>query len=356
MSKSFTSSTGAVRFSRQWWGETARIAFWVVIVTVLIWVYADMEFTQTEEVRMTVRLTVGKSTDMALVSRSDVPVVFTLRGRGTSLKRFASKYNRTVRTFDLSKSYRPGADQAVPTAEVLTGFVDELRELGLTVRSAEPKAITGVYIDTVETHEVPVEFRYAGAQLVKEPAAEVLVRVAATSWKTILEKTGPKEPRIKTAVKDFKSLAPGDKRRMTFELLSSIAGIPVHLDTAEVAADIEVRRLTASKKIAISVRVVVPVSWTENGLWKEYQLKRKDPLQWRRDITVVGPREHIDRLKPVDVDAYIVLVEDDKKPVSWSTRKVVLRFPPDLQITLADGQDEPTVQFRLEKRTAATPP
>jgi len=355
MSKSFTSSTEAARFSRQWWGDTVRVAFWVLIVTVLIWIYADMEFTQTEQVRMTVRLTVGKSTDMALVSRSDVPVVFTLRGRGTSLKRFASKYNRTVRAFDLSKSYRPGADQTVATAEVLAGF-DELRELGLTVRSAVPKAITGVYIDTVEPHEVPVEFRYTGAQLVKEPAADVLVRVASTRWKTILEKTGPKEPRIRTAVRNFKDLAPGDKRTVAFELLNSIAGIPVRLDTAEVFADIEVRRLTASKKIAISVRVVVPVSWTENGVWKEYQLKRKDPLQWRRDITVVGPREHIDKLKPVDVDAYIVLVEDDKKPVSWSTRKVVLRFPPDLQIGLAEGQDEPTVQFRLEKRTVATPP
>lgn len=356
MSKSFTSSTEAVRFSRRWWGETVRIAFWVSIVTVLIWVYADMEFTQTEQVRMTVRLTVGKSTKMELVSPSDNPVVFTLGGSGTSLKRFVDKYDRTVRTFDLSKSYRPGVNQAVTTAEVLAGF-DELRELGLAVLSAEPKAITGVHIDTVEIHDVPVEFRYTGAQLVKEPAADVLVRVASTRWKTILEKTGPKERRIRTAVKDFKHLGPGDKRTVTFELLSSIAGVPVRLlDTAEIAADIEVRRLTASKKIAISVCVVVPVSWTENGVWKEYQLKRKDPLQWRRDITVVGPREHIDKLKPVDVDAYIVLVEDDKQPVSWSTRKVVLRFPPDLQIALADGQDEPTVQFRLEKRTVATPP
>ena len=33
------------RFSRPWWTEGFKTLLWVAVVTVLIWVYADMRFT-----------------------------------------------------------------------------------------------------------------------------------------------------------------------------------------------------------------------------------------------------------------------------------------------------------------------
>ncbi|MDP6046712.1 MAG: hypothetical protein QGG25_13980, partial [Phycisphaerae bacterium] len=106
-------------------------------------------------------------------------------------------------------------------------------------------------------------------------------------------------------------------------------------------------------------RIVTPAEWSEEGVWAEYKLVRKDRIEWRTKITVTGPRKDIDILKTdktKTVDAYIVLTDSDTEPIdSWSSRKVTLRFPPGLQIQLASGQTEPTVQFRLEKRATTTP-
>ena len=150
--------------------------------------------------------------------------------------------------------------------------------------------------------------------------------------------------------KDLRDLTAGQTRTVDFELVPAIVGVPVELDKASISVEIQVLRRTVSKTISISVRLLAPPTWVENGVWKEYQFKRKDPLEWLREITVQGPREDLDKLDPKNVDAYVVLVEGDKKPVSWSQRKVIVRFPPELRIRLAPDQPELTVWFRLEKR------
>lgn len=325
--------------------------FWVSIISVLIWIYADMEFTKTSEVRISIRLTTGGTKDLQLMSPADHQVTFKIRGSRSGLDEFVRKYGNSTVTCNVSETLEPDKDETVLSQDILE-TIPEVRQLGLSILSGQPGAITGVRIERVEPHEIPVDFRYTGAELVKTPEARITIRVPSSLWRSIQNKG---EPRIRTIAKDLKGFAPNKTHMVTFELVATIGGINVNLDKNSISTQIEIRQHTEIREVPISVRVLIPATWIDNGTWKEYEFKRKDSLEWLTKIKVTGPREDIEKLDPKSIDAYISLVEDDKKPVSWSTRKVVVHFPPHLQIRLADDQAEPTVQFRLEKRTTPGP-
>ena len=55
------------------------------------------------------------------------------------------------------------------------------------------------------------------------------------------------------------------------------------------------------------------------------------------------------------MQAFVVLTEDDKKPVeSWLIRQIEVRLPRRLSLSLVGTN--PSVSFKLEKAPAATPP
>jgi len=171
----------ALPFSLRWWWEKARTLLWVVLVTLLVWVYADTEVAGTEQVVFTVRLTTGNSADLMLLSKPDHKVTFKVRGPRGTVRRFAAKHSNTVLVFDVSKSVRPGKDVAIPTADIIKSQIPEIVEQGLEILSPSPSAITGVHIDKRIQIELPVEFVYANAELKEVPTAKV--RVSLILWK-----------------------------------------------------------------------------------------------------------------------------------------------------------------------------
>jgi len=350
-------STEAIRFSRQWWLETARTSFWVVIVTVLIWIYADMEFTQTDDIAMRIRLNTEGSKDAVMTSPAVSEVTFQIRGSRSDLDRFVKKFRGVILQFDLSTVEGFGEDlEAIPSALVLQSL-PEINELGLRVVSGNPATIKGIRIEKLETRELPIEFVFKGAELAETPKGVAKVRAPESVWSRI-----PPNPVIRTVEKNLNSLTAGQKQDVTFQLISAIGAEAVKLIENEVTVNLEVvRRATAATEtIPVTVRIVTPAEWSEKGVWAEYKLVRKDRIEWRPKITVTGPRKDIDILKTdktKTVDAYIVLTDSDTDPIdSWSSRPVTLRFPSDLQIRLAPGQTEPSVQFRLEKRATTVTP
>ena len=124
--------------------------------------------------------------------------------------------------------------------------------------------------------------------------------------------------------------------------MPAIGGQPVQLQQSTVKVDVRVHTLTNETSLFVNVRVVEPISWLSptDNTWKEYQLVRRDSLEWRKEITVTGPRQDLDALKKreQEVTAFITLTEEDKKPVSWNVRTVTVCFPPDLQVKLAPAQ------------------
>ena len=359
---STTPHTQAPRFSREWWLDSAKSTFWIIIVTVLIWIYADMEFTQTADVAMLIRLNTAGSPDIVVTSELTTEVTFQLRGSRSDLDRFAKKFRGLVVDFDLSTlpGFHAGPGQAIPSVLALES-VTEVREWGLRVVSGSPATIRDINIEKLQPRELPIEFIFKGAELAESPKATVEVWAPAGLWPDILRHAEDGKPRIRTKEKDLTDLPIGKDQKVKFELIPALGAESVKLKADVVTVRLQVVRKTAAatETIPVTVRIIIPVKWTETGVWAKYKLVRRDRIEWLTKITVTGPRKDIDILrtdKTKTVDAYIVLTDSDIAPIeSWSARKVTLRFPPGLQIQLASGQVEPTVQFRLEKRDTTTP-
>jgi len=358
MSKAFESSA-APRFTRQWWLESAKTGFWVVVVTILIWIYADMEFTQNSEVMLVIRLNTNGSSEFVLVSEPTTEVTYELRGSRTDLDRFAKKFRGSELDYDLStrSDFQAGADQSIPSVSVLEGL-PEVRQWGLRVVSGDPATIGDINVEKLESRELQIEFVFKGAELADgfQPEAAVEVMAPSSHWSDI-----PAGAKIRTVEKDLTGQPAGKELDVRFQLIPAVGARAVRLkqDSVTVTLKVERRTAPATDTITIPVRISAPAKWAETGVWDEYKLVRKDKIQWSAKITVTGPRKDIDILKTDEtktVDAYITLTDSDTEPIeSWLVRKVTLRFPPGLQVQLAPGQVEPTVQFRLEKRTPVIP-
>jgi hypothetical protein len=340
----------------------------VAVATVLVWVHADMEFTRIDEVTVNVRLHVEGSPNLVLVSKpaadpeaAVIPeikteVVFELRGNRSDLDSFVSRHNNASFEYDLSKALGPGDNQQVEAIKVVSKeFRDDMARLGLSLRSAT--AIEGIHIDQRIRREVPVVFDYIGAELVEEPKLTMGVWARRAQWekiKQVLAESGGRTE-LRTVKKNLKGAEKGKPIEVSAEIIRNIADVPVEPDKTTIPVRIEIRELTDKKTIQVTVRFVIPYTWLEDGTWDRHQLVReKQQTTWTKQIEVTGTREDLARLRPEDIDAYIVLAEDDKKEVeSWLTKTVKFRFPPDLRVKLI-GEHE--VKFKLEPRKAGTTP
>lgn len=349
------------RFSRRWWVRRGRNFLWVALITILIWVFADMQLTQDRELIATIRLTAGEAADMVLldepdaddeykeVPHKDVKVVFSAVGSRHSLDRFEHELKNPI-PHDVAKAHTPG-EIKIPTKDILNEFAGQVKA-GLTFRAPEPNVIT-LRLDKRLRQVVPVELVLTGAELAEQPNVTMPITVAQALWDEILRRTT--NPVLKTVTKDLKDQETDKPITVTFDIIPSIAGVPVHPQRRSKPITIQITQRTVPKTLTVTVRVLAPPSWVKDDTWSRYKVVGKEQgLEWRKQITVSGPKEDLDRLEARDVDAYIKLTEDDKAPVSWLPRTVIIRFPPGLAVNLVG--EPPTVNFKLIERTDAPTP
>ncbi len=344
----------SVRFSRAWWLEGARNLVWVAVVTILIWVYADMRFTDHRTLMATIRLTAPVSSHMALISRGEVAVEalekrvqFKIEGGRETLDRFEREFHDPV-VWDVTRDHTPAEQIALDPREILNAD-PQIASRGLRVTAVEPSSLT-VRLARLVHETVPVELVVSGAELVAPPKAPpVGISLPEEQWEKILNQLPA--PVLRTKEADLSNQPAGKTVEVEFEIFPEIAGLPVRLDQTTVKVPLEIKQRTAKKSFMVTVRVLTPTDWDD---LRKYELVRKDPLEWRPEITVTGSKMDLDKLDPKDVEAYVQLREDDKKPLeTWTSRAVTIRFPPDLQVRL--DREPPQVNFRLDKRPAEPP-
>ena len=352
------------RFSRQWWISTIQNCFWVTVVTVLVWVYADMEFTDEEPLKATLMLVVSKDTDLKILSNPVVRIDFKIKANRKILDGFKRWLNSRggIIEYDVSKSFRPGK-HTISTAEILKSATGRRAQgATLTVMASSAPTVT-VRLDRLLRKTLRVEFAYTGADLdktIKLDPAEVTVRVGQADWEKIeaeWQKTHGSQPPVVTTVStNLTNVAAGVKTSRTVQIVGLIAGIRVEPDVREVTAAFTIIRRTRSKEITVAVGVKMPPAWGEDDTWIRYILKRKDPAEWLAKITVSGPQKDLEQLSAAGkVTAYVVLSDDDRKPVdSWLKREVVVELPRGLQVEMTSPS--PTVQFKLIDREKVVAP
>jgi len=341
------------RFTRQWWGQKARDLFWITLVTLLIWVYADMEFTDNVEIGAKLVLTTDTTEGLQLLSPESVTINFMVRGDLGSLDRYRRLLTErgSMIRYRIPEGYGPGEHELRLVGDVLGRDAELFRE-GLSVLSASPDSIR-IRLDEVRKELLPVIVEYTGAKLASEPTvtpAQVTVEVAESRWRQI----PPGVPRvIRTRRVDLKNEPTGTVVRKRVELVRSIGGVAVRPERNVVEVVFKIEKPTDTRTFKVTVAVQTPPTWPSDDTWREYQLERKDKeLSWRKDVTVSGAKDDLAKLRPEDVQAFVMLTDDDKKPVaSWLTRKVIIYLPADLRLKVVG--EAPTVSFKLVKSTVA---
>jgi hypothetical protein len=335
------------RFSRAWWLVRGRDLLFVALVTVLVWVYADVEFTDEMDFRTTVHVGVAPGSNLVLRSESRVEVTFQASGRRSSLERLERRLAApgTVIRREVTQDQRE-----IDVRDALNRDPFMQNE-GLTVLSVSPGTIPVRLDEKIHVPDIPVEADFGGAFVSDQQVtpAKVGIHVAKSDWQQILQAGG--RPVLRTVRIEMKAVEPGEP--VEVQIIRLIADLPVEPDQPTVKVRAKVTRLTEPKELTVPVQVVVPTSWLEDGTWKQFTLTRRDRAEWRIKIQVSGTRKDLDQIKSEDVLAYVTLTERNKQPVSWDTQPVEIRLPRDLDLKLVSTR--PEVNFKLEK-TSSPPP
>lgn len=356
------------RFSRGWFLGGARNLLWVLLVTALVWVYADMEFTTEQDYRLTVRLTTGSAENLTFVSSDDaglnIDMTFKLQGNRSQLDTFRRWLNdrNGVLAYDVSR-YQPGKEAITDSAGSVLDRIVNFPKQGLTLLWANPATISFHLDWRIRVPNIPVEFQYTGVTLAGPPViepAKVAIYVSETAWKEIEAALPEPARKLKTRQVDLKNL-PTDKP-ITAEIIPSITvrpdepPVPVTPSVDSVTVKVQVQQVIGTKTFNVTPRIGTPSTWLDDNTWAEYKFVLKPSETWTREIKVQGAKTDVESLKNEDIDAYIMLQDGDKKWLdSWLSRAIVVRFPPELKVELAPGE-KPIVSFKLEKRTGPPGP
>ena len=340
-------------FSRAWFAENLRTLLWVALLTVLIWVYADIQFTDQREVRATLRIyTLWDGQKVTLES----PVEFRVKGNGYAIDRFLQRLGpEPVLGYEPPQPLGP-TGRVDSMVELLAGL-SEIHGAGLQIVSADPPAI-----DISETsrvfQNVPVRLEYAGGEVVSGSVqlerSHVDLRVPVSQ----LGKIDSAGLTLSSAPVNLRDVRPGEEVSQEVEILppSGVAG--ARLSPSRVRARFVVLQPTETRKFSVRVQVLAPRAWIDSGAWSQYRLEVKDPLEWEKPIALRGSKADLDKVEVEkgDVQAFIVLTEADKQPVeSWLPGQVRVYIKPQAKVQLAD-ETVPPVNFRLVKTAAPTPP
>ncbi len=343
-------SRDVARFSKLWWLNSLRNFFWVLLVTVLIWVYADMEFTDTVKLRATLELNTGESTQYELLSKKDISLDFEISGSRSSLEEFERELSTKgkVLKYDVSHTYTTG--QKIVLGTKLLDAAAGLSEKGISIKSVQPETIEVDMDIIVSLDDIPVEFKATGATFEPPVAQKVSIQVTSKRLQEIKKKLNGNPYMLTTKQVDLSGRQPGPAVKIEAEIFPQIEGIKVAPNPKTVTFDVHITGRAATKEITVSVQLLAPASWAE-GDWQKFVLVRKDPAGWRVTLDIQGPNKN---LKPENVSAYIQLTEDDKKhTTSWLEREVKVYFPPGTGLKLESAR--PKLSFRLEKRKPAVP-
>jgi len=221
-------------FTRPWIWQKLRSFFSLALITLLIWVYADMKFNDTRTFTTRIRLTVPKASNLVILSSSDVEVRFELEGSRESLDAFQQKLKESI-TYELHDV--SGGIAQLPTRDILdqaSGIV----ESGLRLVSVQPGVIN-LRLDRLARRELPVELAYSDAQVAKLPTERMGVTAAQSQWDQILARQP--DPVLKTVNRSLKAFETGKPVVVEFQIIPEIAGIPVQPDRKTLSVPLTIR-------------------------------------------------------------------------------------------------------------------
>lgn len=336
-----------VAAGRSSWASRLRTFGWVVFITVLIFVWADLEQTKSEAVVVGIRVEAPPSSDLRVERPvEDVRVGFRVRGPQGRLNDFINRLGvDNTYIVQADPDWPPGAHD-LDVEKVLNEW-DRLREANLKAESPQKRAIR-VEVDRWKTVTAKVKpITPADAALEGPPVsdpAEVRVRVPQSQFDRIRDALV-----IETEELELSGVETGRETTQTVRLKPGIGGVAVEfLQTPQVAVTVRVRERTAERALPpIAVQLLAAPDLLERIITDGYVLSR-DPNrlhEWRLELTISGPKKDVDRTKPEMVSAYVRITESDLEPAeTYPPRPVVVTLPPGLRLV---KPVDPNVHFKF---------
>ena len=133
-----------------------RHLFWVVLVTLLIWVYADMEHTDTQTVTITLQLDSGDPSKLAILSSPTHTLSATLSGSKSSLEELRRNLARQSNTLTCDVSDVTPGKPVLLTADRLLRHQPLLK--GILIDRVEPSGVEVQLDPVVHISDVMVTF------------------------------------------------------------------------------------------------------------------------------------------------------------------------------------------------------
>jgi hypothetical protein len=337
------------RFSGAWFLQGAKTFGWVSVITLLIWVYADTQFTEERTVLATLRIATTWAGQPVTLEQ---PVSIALNGNNYAIERFIASLSAGggVLNYASKAPCEPGG-RIENTADILASL-PPLRNSGLQVLSATPGGIEVNEAYRVFA-DVPVEVEGAGAELAEPPRVEpraVEVRVRVREYvKADLSKRA-----LARAVVDLREVSAEGLVTRLVEVTGPSGLADFRCTPARVRVALRISQPTTTKKLTVTVQVKSPKGWLEDDTWARLKLQVKPPEDWTRQISVTGNVIELEKLGPQDVSAYITLTEDDKQRQnlqSWWPGPVKIELPPKLRL----AEPVAPVNYRLVEKAAAAP-
>lgn len=335
------------RFSAKWLKSIFHDLMWVTLISVLIWMYSDMEFTDSRKFSATLVLNTGLGKDIVLLSPSENKINFELAGSQSQLENYRKKLQLGDGRIELDISEYYSKGSSVVPAEELLNQACKFSDMGLLIKDIDQKAIT-LRMDALEKMpDVNVELDAIGANLENVPSQKINIYAPASKIETLKQKLGDKPIVLKTKLVDLKGHQPG-KHTVTAEVIPVVSDIAVIPDRKELQFDVNIINPVETREMAVPVQILTPSAWSmpDDTTWKEYVLVRQTPAQWRPKVIIAGESKD---LNPANIHAFVQLTDDDKKPIeSWISKDVMFDFAPGSNLKLVGPA--PKVMFRLEKR------
>jgi hypothetical protein len=336
--------------------ERIRTILAVTVLTVAIWVWADLEQTAPpREVQLPVRVLVPPGYILRSVSPAEVTVRYT-GPKGEVEKLSASADEMVCRLAITEQELRPLGEQELRAGRTLharDGLGHWPHRILVTDLKGEHDGIIDndiiVRLDRVVHVKVDVKPRVTGAEAegVTAQPAQVEARVAESEWRSL-----PEAKRFALATLVVGSI-PQDPQVVGEVPLERKLGGPDGIEATFDPPTVKVRALLKSERVTRSLGVfrikVVGAPDTMN----RYHIVFPQGAELAVDLEVRGPAPEVDRINSDRVSVVLELTADDKpNPEAWIPGKLkVLGLPNNVVPT----RDLPTVNFNLEKKNDKPP-
>jgi len=339
------------RFSRQWYLDHAGTVAWTLIITVLVWVYADIHFTGKRKIDIKLRIENKSNKEMVVLDprTPEVPIRVEIQGRRSALDRLEQQ--PTV-SFDAARKFPRKGKYPVDT----TDFLQELpaiRQSG-KVLAAQPETLTFETDEVRKLTDRKVRLELPGAV---EPE-NVTIKPDRVTLYIPSSQVRQAPESIVASPDDVGSLPEGKPVTREVPLVKptpeSHLEPPKVIATFTIIAGQRIRR----REFVVPIRIQSPKQWLTDGTWDQYQFEEKPPPLTTVRIEVGGPQIQLDRLRPEDIDVFLTLTNEHKKPLgSWLSGQlqVEIRKVRDVDPSVLKVVGPlPEIQFKLV-RTTPTP-